>query len=75
MRYSKTRMAIGAAVLIFGLGCLNYTNAWQLERHNAVAEEHGVPAPSSFILRTGMALTTIGGLVLGHALGARRRAQ
>jgi hypothetical protein len=58
-------------VLLFGLGCLNYTNAWGLEHHQSVARQHDLPEPSRTIHRGGMAATALGAAVLGFAVGRR----
>jgi hypothetical protein len=63
--------AVGAVVLLFGLGCLNYTNAWGLEHHQGVAREHGWPEPSRPIHLTGMATVALGAALLGFAVGRR----
>jgi hypothetical protein len=64
---------VGAAVMLFGLGCLNYTNAWGLEHHQGVARQHGLPEPSQLIHRTGMASAAVGAGLLGFAIGRRPR--
>jgi hypothetical protein len=71
----RARWLVGAAgllVMIFGWGCLNYTNAWGLEHHQGVAREHGLPEPSRGIHLGGMATTAAGAALLGFALGRRR---
>jgi hypothetical protein len=59
-------------VLLFGLGCLNYTEAEGLEHHRARAAELGLPPPSKPIQRLGMATTALGGGLVGFVLGRRR---
>ena len=39
-------LALGALLLLFGLGCLNYTEANGLEHHREAAERFGLPPPS-----------------------------
>jgi hypothetical protein len=66
---------LGAAlVLLFGLGCLNYTEADGLEHHRARAAELGLPPPSRPIQRLGMATTALGGVLVGFVLGRGRAA-
>jgi hypothetical protein len=62
---------VGAAVMVFGLLCLNYTNAWGLEHHQGVALQHNLPQPSPLILRIGMASAAVGAGLLGFAIGRR----
>jgi hypothetical protein len=59
----------GLVILLFGLGCLNYTEADGLDHHRARAAELGLPPPTRGIQRLGMAATAIGGIALGVALG------
>jgi hypothetical protein len=65
-------LAGGALVLLFGLGCLNYTEADGLERHRARAAQLGLPPPSRGIQRLGMATTALGGGLVGYAVGRGR---
>src|SRR6478672_730250 len=62
---------VGAVVLLFGLGCLNYTNAEGWEHHQEVARRRGLPAPSHTIFLAGVAATALGAGTLGFALGRR----
>jgi hypothetical protein len=62
---------LAAAVLVFGLLCLNYTKPSNLERHAAVAKEKGLPSPSANIHHMGMGLTALAGIALGFAIGRR----
>jgi len=41
---------IGGTLLVFGLSCLNYTEAGGLDHHREFAEAHGLPGPSQSIL-------------------------
>lgn len=63
---------LGLLVLAFGLGCLNYTSAWNVDHHTEWAASHDLPEPSKAILYGGMAATALGGIVLGRALAPRR---
>ena len=61
----------GVVILLFGWGCLNYTEADGLEHHRARAAELGLPPPSHGIQRLGMATTALGGILVGAALARR----
>jgi hypothetical protein len=63
---------LGSLVLLFGLGCLNYTEAWGLEHHRAVAERHHLPPPSKTIFLTGVAAVVVGATMVGFVLGRGR---
>jgi hypothetical protein len=63
----------GLPVLLFGLGCLNYTDHLGWEHHTDVAATHGLPPPSEGIQRLGMQLTAVGGAIVGYG-SARRTA-
>jgi hypothetical protein len=63
---------IGIALLLFGLGCLNYTKAGGLEHHKQFAAEHGLPAPSEAILLGGALSLIAGSGLLGYTIGARK---
>jgi hypothetical protein len=65
---------VGAAVLVFGILCLNYTKMGSVERHTQVAQEHGWPPPSRNIVYLGMFLAPLGGGLVGFAIGSRHRA-
>jgi hypothetical protein len=62
---------VGLAGLLFGLGCLNYTNAWGLEHHQEVARQHNWPAPSYPLFVCGAASTAAGAGLLGFAVGRK----
>jgi len=62
---------VGAFVMLFGLGCLNYTKIGGVEHHTQVAREHGWPPPSRGIADWGMLLAPLGGGLLGFAIGRR----
>lgn len=59
-------------VLLFGLGCLNYTKGEDWAHHAAWAESRGLPPPSCAIFYAGAAATAIGAGALGFRLGRRR---
>jgi hypothetical protein len=63
----------GLLVLVFGLLCLNYTEAEGLDHHRARAAELNLPPPSRGIYRLGAGTTALGGVFVGVALGRRRR--
>ena len=54
-----------AFVLLFGLGCLNYTEASSISQHADWAREYGLPEPSADIHKIGMGATGIGAFLLG----------
>ena len=62
----------GAFLLLFGLGCLNYTKAGGLEHHTRFAIEHGLPKPSEAILKVGAAAIMAGSGLLGYLGGSCR---
>jgi hypothetical protein len=59
-------------VLGLGLGCLNYTDAWQLNEHTRWASDLGLPAPSPMMHRFGMGATAVGGAFIGLLLRKKR---
>ena len=71
MRYLAA--AFGVFLLLFGLGCLNFTKASNLQRHTEFAIEHGLPKPGEGILFTGAAAITAGAGTLGYLAGTRPR--
>jgi hypothetical protein len=66
-------LAVAAGVLALGLGCLNYTNAWNVDHHTEWATELGLPAPSEQLLQFGMGATAVGGILVGLVLRKRKR--
>jgi hypothetical protein len=62
----------GAALLLFGLGCLNYTKAHSLEHHQQQALRYNLPAPSPMIFRIGVTTTAVGAGLLGFGIRAKR---
>jgi hypothetical protein len=71
MRYLAAAFAL--FLLLFGLGCLNYTKAEGLQGHTEFAIEHGLPKPSEGILFTGAAAVASGAGILGYLAGTRQR--
>jgi hypothetical protein len=70
----KTRGVVGvlgALLLAFGLGCLNYTRADALEHHRAVARQHDWPEPGRPIFYSGVASAVFGAGAIGFAVGRR----
>jgi len=63
---------LAVVVLLFGLACLNYTQATGIEHHRAWAAEHGMPGPTQTIFYAGAAATALGGIAFGVALAKRR---
>ena len=66
-------LAAGIITLLFGLGCLNFTEAGGLKRHRASARRHGFPEPSRTIFLFGVASTALGAGVTGYAVGRSSR--
>ena len=66
-------VVVGILVLVFGMLCLNYTEAEGLEHHRAQAAELNLPPPGIGIWRLGVLMTALGGGVIGCALGRRQR--
>jgi len=63
----------GAAVLLFGLLCLNYTKADGLEHHQQQALRYHLPPPNPGIFRIGVATTVAGAGLFGYGIGSRRK--
>jgi hypothetical protein len=68
-------VGIGALVLVFGLGCLNYTEAEGLEHYRAQAILYNLPAPTQTIYLFGVASTAVGAGLIGFGLARTRRAE
>lgn len=64
-------VGLGLPVLLFGLGCLNYTEHLRWEHHTGVAAAHGLPPPSEGIQRLGMLATAVGGGIVGYGFARR----
>jgi hypothetical protein len=64
----------GIILVLFGLGCLNYTKARGIQHHTEVAERYGLPRPSERILIAGAASLLIGAGLIGYLIGSRRTA-
>ncbi len=70
----RTRRLLGvvaALVLVFGLGCLNYTAAEGIEHHREAAARYNLWPPSHQIFLGGVAATALGAGSLGFVLGHR----
>jgi hypothetical protein len=61
----------GILIMLFGLGCLNYTKIGGVEHHTNVASERGWPAPSLLIAHLGMVFAPLGAGILGWGLGRK----
>jgi hypothetical protein len=71
----KRRWAIvvaGMLVLLFGLGCLNYTRADGLEHHRQQAARYNLPPPTPTIFLMGVVSTIAGAGLIGFGLGCPR---
>jgi hypothetical protein len=66
-------IVVGIPLLLFGLGCLNYTKTRGLEHHQAFARQHGLPEPSERILLSGVVCLVVGAGAIGYAIGASGR--
>jgi hypothetical protein len=64
----------GLLLLLFGLGCLNYTKAQGLEHHREVARRHGLPSPGPPIFFAGVLAVVAGSGLVGFVLGRYRKA-
>jgi hypothetical protein len=74
MRYRLRTLLIvlaGAILVLFGLGCLNYTKARGLEHHREFARQHGLPEPSEAILFAGATTLLLGGGMIGFSIRGR----
>jgi len=67
-----TMITAGAGILLFGLGCLNYTKAHTLEHHQQQALRYNLPQPSPMIFRIGVTATAVGAGLLGFGIGSRK---
>jgi len=56
----------GAALVVAGFLCVNYTKAFGVEHHVEWAKEHGMPEPTYGIFLLGAALLAAGGVFLGR---------
>jgi hypothetical protein len=63
---------VGVVVLVFGLGCLNYTKADGLEHHREVARRHGLPEPGAGIFYMGVLSVALGAGLVGGGIGRGR---
>jgi hypothetical protein len=64
-------VVLGIPVVLFGLGCLNYTEHFGWGHHTEVAAAHGLPPPSQGIQRLGMLVTVLGGGITGYGFARR----
>jgi hypothetical protein len=64
----------GLLLLLFGLGCLNYTKADGLDHHREVAQRHGLPQPGPPIFYGGVLAVVAGSGLVGFAAGRSRNA-
>jgi len=70
----KSRWILGILaflLLVFGLGCLNYTKASGLEHHQEVARRHNLPEPGPGILYGGVGAIIVGSGMIGYVIGRR----
>ena len=65
-------VAFGALLLVFGLGCLNYTETEGLEHHRAQAVRYDLPPPSRTLFLLGVASTSVGAGLAGFGLARTR---
>jgi hypothetical protein len=70
----RLRVVVAIVLLLFGLGCLNYTKPGGLEHHRAVARQHGLPEPGDAIVYGGAASIMCGAALIGYVIAASRRA-
>jgi hypothetical protein len=68
----RLRVVIATVLLVFGLGCLNYTKPGGLEHHRAVARQRGLPEPGDAIVYGGAVSIMCGAALAGYVIGARR---
>lgn len=61
----------GALFLVFGLTCLNYTQADGLEHHREFGRLHGLPPPTNGILYSGVPAVVLGASTVGSTVGRR----
>lgn len=66
------RLVLSLVLLAFGLGCLNYTQAFGHDHHVESAAEHGFPAPAPWMFYLGATSAVLGAYVFGYRRGARR---
>lgn len=70
----RLSLIAGLLVLLFGLGCLNYTADGKADHHREWAREKGMPEPSEWIFVLGLIGTSAGAGAAGFAVGRGRRA-
>lgn len=59
-------------LLAFGLGCLNYTQAFGHEHHLESAAEQGLPEPAPWMFYVGGGCAVLGAFGLGRLSRGRR---
>ncbi len=69
----RSFLILGLLVLVFGIACLNYTNADGADHHRQWAAAKGLPQPSRAIFYLGVASTAAGAGSIGFSLGRRGR--
>jgi hypothetical protein len=62
----------GVLMLLFGMLCLNHTKMGSTERHARFARQRGWPEPSRGILYAGMVPGSLGGCMIGFAMGRKQ---
>jgi hypothetical protein len=65
-------IGLGAATVLFGLGCLNYTKAEGLEHHREAAVRYNLPPPSGPIRHAGIVTLIAGSGLVGFTFGRGR---
>jgi hypothetical protein len=68
----KAILILGAIVVFFGLGCLNYTRRDGWEHHREFAQRNNLPEPSTTIFFLGVASVAVGSGAVGFAIGFGR---
>jgi hypothetical protein len=63
---------VGVFLLVFGLGCLNYTEAGGYPHHTQFAAEHGLPKPSEPLMWLGALAIVAGSGSLGYLVGSAK---
>ena len=68
------RAVLSLLVLLFGLGCLNYTKGPGIEHHREVARQRNLPPPERPIFYGGVVATVLGAAAFGFVFGRRSSA-
>ena len=69
---TRLKLVAGVLVFLFGLATLHYVNFEDVEHHTEWADSIGLLPPSFGIGVLGVIATSLGSLLVGWALGARR---